>query len=141
MALHGLLLIATDYLLIFNVLAFNKVRIHTCSIVVGQHGNLVVTNPSNPNTKLTLTLTQLDRGSHKATNNTILCLLYMSCILAITAGDLHPNPGPSADYACGLNTCQQNVSWNDKALLCDNCEKWYHHHCVLGDEAAIGLPS
>ena len=62
------------------------------------------------------------------------CLAYLTVILLAVSNDIETNPGPSADlpdqstiYPCG--TCDQPVTWEYRAVVCDNCNQWYHIHC------------
>ncbi|CAC5424734.1 unnamed protein product [Mytilus coruscus] len=47
------------------------------------------------------------------------------------ANDVNPNPGPthndSTIYPCG--TCDQPVTWDDRAIRCDTCDQWFHINC------------
>ena len=50
------------------------------------------------------------------------------CIISIlTCGDIAPNPGP-VKYPCGY--CERPVRSNQKGILCDKCELWYHAKCM-----------
>ena len=47
------------------------------------------------------------------------------------SGDIHPNPGPprrGIRYPCG--ECQQSVRSNQDAILCYNCDRWFHANCA-----------
>ena len=47
--------------------------------------------------------------------------------LLILCGDISSNPGPNWKYPCGV--CLKPVKINQKGLLCDSCESWYHARC------------
>ena len=51
------------------------------------------------------------------------CFLFI-LVLTLSA-DVETNPGP--DYPCG--TCGKNVIDTDPAILCDNCNIWFHIQC------------
>ena len=61
----------------------------------------------------------------------ILSHLWL-CDLILRSGDVHPNPGPRPAgppiFPCG--TCQRSVKNRDKAIICDECNLWYHINCV-----------
>ena len=61
----------------------------------------------------------------------ILSHLWL-CDLILRSGDVHPNPGPRPAgppiLPCG--TCQRSVKNRDKAIICDECNLWYHINCV-----------
>ena len=48
------------------------------------------------------------------------------------SGDIHPNPGPkkrnTTKYPCG--DCQCNVRDNQDAILCVECQRWFHARCI-----------
>ena len=60
-------------------------------------------------------------------------LLYLSMILLSVSNDIELNPGPSGSttnntvYPCG--TCDKAVTWDDRGIVCDTCNQWYHAHC------------
>jgi hypothetical protein len=51
-------------------------------------------------------------------------------VLLSTSNDKEINPGPhnsSRQYQCG--TCDITVDWEDKGIICEICDQWYHAHC------------
>ena len=68
---------------------------------------------------------------------------YLCLILLSTSGDINPNPGPSIAsssstgndssletstyYPCGA--CMRQVTWEDKAICCEQCYSWFHIEC------------
>jgi hypothetical protein len=72
-------------------------------------------------------------------------LIYLSMLLITTSNGINLNPGPeSTVFLCG--TCEEPVTWEDKAIMCDTCNQWYHTTCqsvnsqtynMLAEENAI----
>jgi len=68
-------------------------------------------------------------------------LLYTALVLFSNASDVALNPGPQAEishsdtetaYLCGA--CKTVVTWENKGLLCETCDTWYHADCQgVGD--------
>lgn len=68
-------------------------------------------------------------------------LLYLSIVLLTISNDIKVNPGPTGNcsrldnnstiYPCG--TCDNPVTWDDKGIVCDTCNQWYHAHCQSMD--------
>ena len=68
-------------------------------------------------------------------------LLYMAMVLLLNASDVALNPGPQAElshsdtetaYMCGA--CKIVVTWDEKGLLCETCDTWFHADCQgVGD--------
>jgi len=55
-------------------------------------------------------------------------LIYIFTLLVNQSSDIELNPGPSTlHYPCGY--CKYEVTWNQKGILCDECEQWYHTSC------------
>ncbi len=56
-------------------------------------------------------------------------------LLLLQARDLEVNPGPdpppqesaALEYSC--LECEQEVTWEYKAMCCDGCDHWIHIHC------------
>ncbi|KAK3102607.1 hypothetical protein FSP39_012613 [Pinctada imbricata] len=56
-------------------------------------------------------------------------LLYLSFILLLNASDIETNPGPrTPKYPCQI--CNKAVTWKQKGVACDDCQKWYHASCM-----------
>ena len=59
------------------------------------------------------------------------CLTYITILLMAISNDVQLNPGPtncdSTIYGCG--TCNQPVTWDHRAVVCDTCDQWYHISC------------
>ena len=61
-------------------------------------------------------------------------------IRLITSGDISLNPGPDCTASCnGRNkpawkfpcvVCEKPVRCNQKGILCDGCDKWFHIKCI-----------
>jgi hypothetical protein len=46
------------------------------------------------------------------------------------SNDVNINPGPSTSdslYPCGI--CDKPVTWDDRGIVCDTCNQWYHANC------------
>ena len=59
-----------------------------------------------------------------ASKPTLLILIH--CLLA-QCSDIETNPGPNTSqlrYPCGQ--CNQEVTWRQRGILCDNCNQWFH---------------
>ena len=48
-------------------------------------------------------------------------------VYLLSCGDILSNPGP-ARFQCGY--CEKPVRKNQKGILCDKCEFWYHIKCI-----------
>ena len=56
-------------------------------------------------------------------------LAYLSILMLMQSGDLHPNPGPyKPKFPCGV--CEKAVRWGQRATCCDQCDLWYHVDCM-----------
>ena len=54
--------------------------------------------------------------------------IYLSVLLTTTSNDINLIPGPeSTVFLCG--TCDEPVTWEDTATMCDTCNQWYHTTC------------
>jgi hypothetical protein len=75
-------------------------------------------------------------------------LVYITLLLLANSNDVQLNPGPplndSTVYPCG--TCDQPVTWDHRAVVCDTCDQWYHLNCqdvhsrtysILNEDSAI----
>jgi hypothetical protein len=50
--------------------------------------------------------------------------------LITLSNEVNINPEPSTSdslYPCG--TCDKPVTWNDRGIVCDTCNQWYHANC------------
>ncbi len=63
-------------------------------------------------------------SSHRGRNTSYNLL----CTILLLSGDIHPCPGPNYKYPCG--TCHKPVRKNQKGILCDLCNIWYHAKCI-----------
>ena len=74
---------------------------------------------------------QMTRRNHfiESTVRTKGCLTYITILLMAISNDVQLNPGPtnndSTIYGCG--TCNQPVTWDHRAVVCDTCDQWYHN--------------
>ena len=82
--------------------------------------------------------------SQKNTPAIKACNSYLCLLLLAVSADVNPNPGPSTStssiaeslsqeseestyYPCGV--CTRQVSWEDRAVCCEECYTWYHTDC------------
>ena len=60
-----------------------------------------------------------------------LTYLYLFFTIVCNSWDTEFNPGPaslsSSHFPCGV--CGASVGWDDRAIVCDTCNKWYHIDC------------
>ena len=54
-------------------------------------------------------------------------LLKLLCKLLLLGGDVMLNPGPNWKFPCGK--CEKPVKSNQKGIMCDFCDRWYHPRC------------
>ena len=56
-------------------------------------------------------------------------LVYLVILLLTNGNDIHLNPGPRAEreYLCG--TCDKTVNWEERGVICETCDQWYHAGC------------
>ena len=67
-----------------------------------------------------------------------LVLAYLSLVIMLQAGDLHPNPGPyHPKFPCEL--CGKAARWNQRAVSCDECCGWYHVDCMSMSTVAYNV--
>ena len=77
---------------------------------------------------ITLTSYQLEKERGLLKSSVIRrksLLAYLVIILIQTSNDINPNPGPDAT----IYPCDQPVTWDDRGILCDTCNQWYHISC------------
>lgn len=95
------------------------------------------------------------KSALKMKSDNRLSALYVTVLLLTKCHFPEPNPGPrSPKYPCGL--CQKSVKTIDQAVLCDNCETWFHidcehinetfYNCLIGSDCSwycttCGLPN
>ena len=84
-------------------------------------------------------------------NGPKVTLTYLSMFLITLSNDVNINPEPSTSdslYPCG--TCDKPVTWDDRGIVCDTCNQWYHANCQsmksslylehVNDCCSLGLP-
>jgi hypothetical protein len=105
---------------------------------------------------------RVDRSCSTSTNQSYLrglcprngpkvTLTYLSMFLITLSNDVNINPEPSTSdslYPCG--TCDKPVTWDDRGIVCDTCNQWYHANCQsmksslylehVNDCCSLGLP-
>ena len=60
-------------------------------------------------------------------------LAYLSMMVILISNDVNPHPGPGCSdtnetvYPCG--TCDQPATWQERGIVCDTCNQWYHISC------------
>jgi exonuclease III len=108
------------------------------------HANLQQATPLSP-VRMEITTTHSDclvqhlrtkvltnNGLQNKNLRTKGAMSYLTVVLLANANDIAKNPGPatvgdSTVYLCG--TCDTPVTWDDRAIMCDNCDQWYHVCC------------
>ena len=57
-------------------------------------------------------------------------------VTLVLSGDIATNPGPpNYKYPCGMQNCGKPVKKNQKGILCEDCNIWFHTKCVeISDE-------
>lgn len=60
-------------------------------------------------------------------------LLYLATLLLLHDTELNPGPkSKTPKHPCG--NCNKTVTWENKGVCCDGCDKWYHTVCQnMGD--------
>ncbi len=74
-------------------------------------------------TALSEFILQKNVSSHGSTKHPVIHLCFI-----LLAGDIHPCPGPNYKYPWG--TCHKPVQINQKGILCDLYNIWYHTKCI-----------
>ncbi|CAG2243357.1 unnamed protein product [Mytilus edulis] len=67
--------------------------------------------------------TKIIKPTRKVTN----IQSYFMCLLLILSGDISLNPGPTK-FPCGI--CSKAVRKNQRGILCDECQYWFHVKCI-----------
>ena len=68
-------------------------------------------------------------ASYKVRSPSLFPLAFVSILVMMQAGDLHPNPGPyKPKFPCVL--CDKAAKWNQRAVSCDECQGWFHVDCM-----------
>ena len=60
-------------------------------------------------------------------------LAYLSMMLILISNDVNPHPGPGCsdtnETVYPRGTCDQPVTWQERGIVCDTCNQWYHISC------------
>jgi hypothetical protein len=81
-------------------------------------------------------------GLHTSRHPMKLTMAYISFLVMMQAGDLHPNPGPRTykpKFPCVL--CDKAAKWGQRAISCDDCNEWYHVECMNMSTIAYNIIS
>ncbi|CAC5418759.1 unnamed protein product [Mytilus coruscus] len=113
-----------------NILTKSKQGEHMFTIINNYNPEYVnhFTIIDNIRTEI-LTMNERRLVYRKMINN----LIYISMILILISNDVNMNPGPECSntsgtvYPCG--TCDQPVTWQERGIVCDTCNQWYHVSC------------
>ena len=75
----------------------------------------------------------LHRISFTKCSRKSLACQYLTLLLLVISHDVETNPGPGptsitqASWNCGI--CDKPCGWENQAVACDECGKWYHIDC------------
>jgi len=98
---------------------------------VGKHTSVT---PVQTTFSSTINLLSVTQRTNKPANSTTL---YIALLFLANAEDVETNPGLSdmfsqsgdisSVYLCGA--CKEPVTWNDKEIMRESCESWFHVQC------------
>ncbi|CAC5424199.1 unnamed protein product [Mytilus coruscus] len=78
--------------------------------------------------KIHINLTNKTGFFHRTHCKQTYYLAYLSMLLIALSNDINLNPGPDKTvFLCG--TCDEPVTWEDRGIMCDTCNQWYHTTC------------
>ena len=101
-----------------NILV-NNVKINNSFVSIAHH----VTSSANRPVNMGIEPSQSNRA----------VMTYLALFLITISNDVRMNPGPVSHsatdsiYPCG--TCDRPVTWEDRGIVCDTCNQWYHVTC------------
>ena len=84
-----------------------------------------------PGCSLTLRDNEFLLSPKRINNKNRNASIYLFALIILTSNDCHPNPGPRPPkFPC--NICSNACKWSKtvKSVACDNCDMWYHKHCL-----------